>query len=110
MHNYNYTYQELQVVLSDDSKGDTLLESPHLVDLSLSLLSLCPPRYWQQLVGPSSPPLTWPLREWVQDLVLRFTFLDRLLVGGMAKTPTHWLGAFFNPQAFLSVVQQVYIQ
>ena len=105
-----HTNQELQVVLLDDSKGDTLLESPHLVDLSLSLLSLCPPRYWQQLVGPSSPPLSWPLREWVQDLVLRFTFLDRLLAGGMAKTPTYWLGAFFNPQAFLSVVLQVCIQ
>ena len=88
------------MVVSDDSKGDTLL----------SLLSLCPPCYWQQLVGPSSPSLSWPLREWVQDLVLRFTFLDWLLAGCMAQTPTYWLGAFFNPQAFLSVVQQVCIQ
>ena len=99
--------QELQTVLSDSSKGDTLLGSPHLVDLTLSLLSLRVPHDWWELVGPSSPPLNWPLREWVQDLVLRFTFLDRLLTGGMAKTPTYWLGAFFNPQAFLSVVQQV---
>ena len=100
-------WQELQTVLSDSSKGDTLLGSPHLVDLTLSLLSLRVPHDWWELVGPSSPPLNWPLREWVQDLVLRFTFLDRLLTGGMAKTPTYWLGAFFNPQAFLSVVQQV---
>ena len=104
---HTHTRKELQTVLSDSSKGDTLLGSPHLVDLTLSLLSLRVPHDWWELVGPSSPPLNWPLREWVQDLVLRFTFLDRLLTGGMAKTPTYWLGAFFNPQAFLSVVQQV---
>ena len=102
-----HTRQELQTALSESSKGDIILGSPHLVDLTLSLLSLRVPHYWWELVGPSSPPLNWPLRDWVQDLVLRFTFLDRLLTGGMAKTPTYWLGAFFNPQAFLSVVQQV---
>ena len=59
------------------------------------------------LVGPTAPPATWPLKEWVQDLVLRFVFLDRVLIGGLARTPTYWLGAFFNPHAFLSIIQQV---
>ncbi len=89
------------------SKGDPPLDSPHLVDLSLALLTLTVPRCWQEIVGVSSPPGGWPLKEWIQDLVLRYTFLDRVLVGGLSKTPTYWLGAFFNPEAFLSLVQQV---
>ena len=86
---------------------ETLTESQYMADLALSLLVLKPPFHWVELVGPSAPPSSWPLKEWVQDLVLRFTFLDRVLVGGLSKTPTYWLGAFFNPQSFLSVVQQV---
>ncbi len=105
------TLQELSTAIlpSSSLKGDTSLESPHLVELSLALLTLTVPRCWLEVVGPSAPPGSWPLKEWAQDLVLRYTFLDRVLVGGLAKTPTYWLGAFFNPQAFLSIVQQVII-
>ena len=86
---------------------NVLAESPHLADLALSLLMLRVPSHWMELVGPTAPPVSWPLKEWVQDLVLRFVFLDRVLIGGLARTPTYWLGAFFNPHAFLSVIQQV---
>ena len=84
-----------------------LLESPQLVHLSISLLTLTVPQPWLALVGPSAPPGVWPLREWLQDLVLRFSFFDRVLAGGLAKTATYWLGAFFSPAAFLSMIQQV---
>ena len=101
--------QELRTALTDTSRGDTLHEFPHLIDLALSLLTLRVPHHWLLVVGSSAPPATWPLKEWVQDLVLRFTFIDRVLATGITKTPTYWLGAFFNPQGFLSVVQQVYL-
>lgn len=108
--NYNLyvlcTWQELQDILIT-TKGDVHLESKHLIDIAFSLLTLNVPKYWLELIGPSAPPSNWPLKEWIQDLVLRFAFLDRVLIGGLAKTPTYWLGAFFNPQAFLSVIQQV---
>ena len=99
--------QDLQRVLADSSHGDMLLELPHLVELALALLALKVPQHWQLLVGPSAPPGSWPLKEWVQDITLRFVFLDRVLVGGLSKIPTYWLGAFFNPQGFLSILQQV---
>lgn len=83
------------------------MESPQLVALSLSLLTVTVPQSWMALVGTSAPPSTWPLREWLQDLVLRYSFLDRVLAGGLAKTATYWLGAFFNPAAFLNILQEV---
>ena len=97
----------MQEVLNGSSGGNTLAESTQLVDLAFSLLTLRVPSHWIDLVGPSSPPATWPLKDWVQDIVLRFVFLDRVLIGGLSKTPTYWLGGFFNPNAFLRVVQQV---
>lgn len=89
------------------STGDVLLESPQLVHLSLSLLTFTVPQPWVARVGPSAPPSSWPLREWLQDLVLRFSFFDRVLAGGLTKTATYWLGAFFNPAAFLNIIEQV---
>lgn len=97
----------MQQALSPSSKGDLTQTFPHLVDTAFNLLTLTIPSQWSNAVGPSSPPAHWPLKEWVQDLVTRFTFMDRFLVGGLNKTPTYWLGAFFNPQALLSIVQQV---
>jgi hypothetical protein len=99
--------QELQEALSGNSGGSVLTESSQLVDLAFSLLMLKVPSHWVDLVGSSAPPATWPLKDWVQDIVLRFVFLDRVLIGGLSKTPTYWLGGFFNPLAFLSVVKQV---
>ena len=99
--------QELQEALNGSSGSSGLDESSHLVELAFSLLLLKVPNHWVDLVGQSAPPVTWPLKEWVQDIVLRFVFLDRVLIGGLSKTPTYWLGGFFNPTAFLSVVQQV---
>lgn len=99
--------QELQNALCPSYTGDVFLESPQLVDLSLSLLTFTVPMPWLTLVGPSAPPKSWSLREWLQDLVLRFSFFDRVLIGGLTKTATYWLGAFFNPAAFLNIIQQV---
>ena len=99
-----YVIQDLQETLSG---GNNLTESTQLADLAFSLLLLKVPNHWIHLVGPTAPPATWPLKEWVQDIVLRFVFLDRVLIGGLSKVPTYWLGAFFNPHTFLSVVLQV---
>ena len=77
------------------------------MNLAFSLLMLKVPSHWVDLVGASAPPVTWPLKDWVQDIVLRFVFLDCVLIGGLSKTPTYWLGGFFDPLAFLSIVQQV---
>ena len=103
----NFLLQDLQTALSPSCSGDVILESPQLSQLALSLLTSAVPQSWLDLVGPSAPPSTWPLREWLQDLILRCSFLDRVLTGGLAKTATYWLGAFFNPAAFLSIIQQV---
>ena len=99
-------HQALRSSLLSSSWGDTLLNSAHLVELALCLLQGRVPPCWLASVGPSAPPASWPLKEWVQDLVLRYAFLDRILAGGLAKTPTYWLGAFFDPQTFLSIMQQ----
>ena len=99
--------QDLQSVLLPTCLGDAICEHPYLVDLALSILTLAVPKYWLELVGSSAPPGDWPLKDWVRDLVQRYTFIDRVLTGGLIKTPTYWLGGFFNPQAFLNVVQQV---
>lgn len=79
-----------------------------MVDVALCLLSLAVPQSWKDAVGPSAPPTSWPLKDWLQDLLLRYTFLDRVLYGGLAKTATYWLGGFFNPAGFLNIMQQVY--
>lgn len=99
--------QDLREALSSNLGGSVLAESSQLVDLAFSLLVLKVPSLWVDLVGASAPPATWPLKDWVQDIVLRFVFLDRVLIGGLSKMPTYWLGGFFNPLAFLSVVKQV---
>ena len=100
--------QDLQETISGTSGGDVLsTESTHLVNLAFSLLLQKVPSYWISLVGYTAPPASWPFKEWMQDLVLRFVFLDRVLITGLPRTPTYWLGAFFNPRAFLSVIQQV---
>ena len=95
--------------LDKHSTGDSLAHSPHLTQLALSLLTLSVPRHWLETVGLSAPPPHWPLREWVQDLGLRFVFLDQVLSNGLAKVPTFWLGAFFHPEVFLSVIKQVHM-
>jgi len=97
--------QDLQSMLSSSAKGDVV--SPHLVYTALSLLALSVPQYWKSVVGSTAPPVSWPLREWVQDLISRYAFMDRFLLGGIVKTPTYWLGAFFSPQTLLSIIQQV---
>ena len=99
--------QELHETIRGASVEHILAESTQLVDLAYSLLLLKIPSHWMELVGPTAPPATWPLKEWVQDLVHRFVFLDRVLIGGLSRTPTYWLGGFFDPHAFLSVIQQV---
>ena len=95
------------MVISPTAPGDILQRSPHLVDVALGLLNSTVPQSWQEAVGPSAPPPSWPLKDWLQDLLLRYTFLDRVMYGGLAKTATYWLGAFFNPAGFLNIMQQV---
>lgn len=104
---FQLNVQELQDALSSSCTGDIIMESPQLVHLSLSLLTSAVPKSWLTKVGFSAPPDTWPLRDWLQDLILRCSFLDRVLAGGLAKTATYWLGAFFNPAALLNIIQQV---
>ena len=110
-HSHNHVpfalIQDLQNVLSPTCLGDAISERPYLVDLALSILTLAVPKYWLEQVGTSAPPGDWPLKDWVRDLVKRYSFMDRVLTGGLARSPTFWLGGFFNPQAFLNVVQQV---
>lgn len=95
--------------LDPHAHGDphTLTGTTHLPELSISLLTHTVPSLWQEAVGPSAPPSSWPLTEWLQDLALRWVFMDQVLGLGLAKVPTYWLGAFFNPHAFLAVITQV---
>ena len=62
---------------------------------------------WLEAVGLSSPPDYWPLVEWVHDLRQRYEFLNLVLSKGLDGLPGYWLGAFFRPKAFLSVVKEV---
>ena len=109
LHTIHSSLLSLLRALDPHSHGDphTLTSTPHLSHLSLSLLSLTVPSLWLEAVGPTSPPSSWPLQEWVQDLAQRWVFLDQLLSLGLGKVPTYWLGAFFHPDAFLSVLTQV---
>ncbi|CAI8014945.1 Dynein heavy chain 6, axonemal [Geodia barretti] len=103
----NSSLSSLSLVLQTSSRGDPHSLSSHLSLLTLSLLSHRVPSFWVQSVGTSAAPQNWPLGEWVRDLALRRAFLDQVLTVGVAKVPAYWLGAFFNPRAFLSVVTQV---
>lgn len=107
LHTLHSSLLSLLHALNKHSTGDSLTHSPHLTQLALSLLTLSVPRHWLETIGPSAPPPHWPLREWVQDLGLRFVFLDQVLSNGL-KVPTYWLGAFFHPEAFLSAIKQVH--
>ena len=98
--------QDLQTALQ--SSVNTHLSS--LVNLSqtaLSLILLRVPDSWNECVGPSAPPSSlWGLQEWLNDIAQRYVFMDKVLVWGIERTPTYWLGAFFNPQRLLSTVLQ----
>ena len=109
LHTIHSSLLSLLRALDDHAHGDphTLTNTPHLAQLSHSLLSLRVPRLWQEAVGPTSAPPNWPLKEWIQDLSLRWVFIDQVLSQGLAKVPTYWLGAFFHPEAFLSLLAQV---
>lgn len=95
------------MVTSLSSSGDSIMESPHLVNVALGLLTSTVPQSWRDVVGPTAPPGMWPLKDWLQDLLLRYTFLDKVMYGGLTKTATFWLGGFFNPAGFLNIIQQV---
>ena len=99
--------QELQEALQPSSKGD-IFASPLLVDIAHALCSLSVPQDWAKIVGSSSPPTSlWGLQEWLTDLGMRQAFLDKVLGWGLERTPTFWLGAFYNPHTLLSIIHQV---
>ena len=83
--------------------------SAHLHETALALLLLKVPSNWSNTVGieSSPPPEKWDLKEWCADLVMRFAFMDKIVTWGLERTPTFWLGAFFNPQSLLSIFHQV---
>ena len=109
LHTIHSSLLSLLWALDPHSHGDphTLTNTPHLAQLSLSLLTLTVPKLWLDAVGPTTAPASWSLKEWVLDLALRWVFLDQVVSLGLAKVPTYWLGAFFHPEAFLSVIKQV---
>ena len=109
LHTIHSSLLSLLRALDPDSRGDphTLTNTSHLSQLALSLLTLTVPKLWLDAIGPTAAPASWPLKEWTQDLALRWVFLDQVVTLGLAKVPTYWLGAFFNPGAFLSVIMQV---
>lgn len=84
--------------------GDRISEE--LLDAADDLYHLRIPSKWSKLGGDSSPPFTWSLAGWFTDLGNRFSHIDRIIVQGRDKVPAYWLGAFFNPRRFLSIIKQ----
>ena len=96
-------------VLDSHTHGDpnSHTNTPHISNLTHSLLTHTVPALWMESVRSTAPPAHWSLGEWVQDLALRWEFIDQVLTLGL-KVPTYWLGAFFDCEEFLSVVTQVH--
>jgi len=82
------------------------------------------PGHWVKVVGPSAPPENYPLHLWIkvhsyciqdlkpimfflQTLIQRYYFIEKVMNLGREKLPTYWLGAFFNPLVLLAILKQV---
>ncbi len=102
-----FLLQHLQTALHS-STNRYLASFTNLSQIALSLLFLKVPESWRNLIGLSSPPSQgWTLQEWLNDVSQRYAFMDKVLYWGIERTPTYWLGAFFNPKQLLSTVFQV---
>lgn len=98
------TLLSIKAATEDGLCGDRISEE--LLVAADNLYHLRIPSKWSQLGGDSSPPPTWSLAAWFTDLANRFSHIDRIIVQGREKVPAYWLGAFFNPRRFLSIIKQ----
>ncbi|XP_068697910.1 dynein axonemal heavy chain 8-like [Montipora foliosa] len=98
------TLLAIKAATEENLCGDRVSEE--LLDAADDLYHLRIPGKWSKLGGDSSPPPTWSLAAWFSDLGNRFSHIDRIIVQGRDKVPAYWLGAFFNPRRFLSIIKQ----
>jgi len=98
------TLLSIKAATEDGLCGDRISEE--LLGAADDLYHLRIPSKWSQLGGDSSSPPTWSLAAWFTDLANRFSHIDRIIVQGREKVPAYWLGAFFNPRRFLSIIKQ----
>lgn len=64
------------------------------------------PKRWLDLAGPTAPPSSYPVVNWMTELQNRCQHLERILVLGRDKMPAYWLGAFYKPRALLAMIKQ----
>lgn len=98
------TLLSIKAATEESLCGDRISEE--LLDSADDLYHMRIPSKWSQLGGESSPPPTWSLAAWFTDLGNRFSHIDRIIVQGRERVPAYWLGAFFNPRRFLSIIKQ----
>ncbi|XP_074662754.1 uncharacterized protein LOC141915202 [Tubulanus polymorphus] len=84
--------------------GDQL--SPKLVETADALYHNQIPQSWLKLAGPSAPPKSFSLINWLNDLTNRTQHFEKILALGREKMPAYWLGAFFNPRGLLALLKQ----
>lgn len=98
------TLLSIKAATEESLCGDRISEE--LLDSADDLYHMRIPSKWSQLGGESSPPPTWSLAAWFTDLGNRFSHIDRIIVQSRERVPAYWLGAFFNPRRFLSIIKQ----
>ena len=76
----------------------TVVMSPKLDAMYVSLLKNLVPVIWENVAYPSLKPLS----SWVKDLVLRVQFIRNWLVDGNPRT--YWMSGMFFPQGFMTGV------
>ncbi|KAL4232681.1 hypothetical protein ACF0H5_007369 [Mactra antiquata] len=91
-----------------ESLGDQVSDA--VLSAADDLFHLRIPRVWCQMSGASSPPLTWGLGSWLNELQSRCHHFEKILILGREKMPAYWLGAFFNPRGLLALMKQDYIR
>ncbi|CAE1271156.1 DNAH [Acanthosepion pharaonis] len=95
------TLQVLKSVFEGQHLGDNLPEK--LVQVAKAIFSQEIPQLWMKMLGPTSLISSTNLANWLQDLHNRSTYLEKITLMGREKMPTYWIGAFINPQKFLSL-------
>lgn len=82
-------------------KGEVVMSSELERMYNSFVFQKVPPR-WEE----AGYPCLKPLPSWVEDFIMRITFMDMWLVKG--PRVSYWLSGFFFPQGFMTAVKQTY--
>lgn len=102
------TFQILKSIFEGQSLGGDNL-SEQLILVAKDIFRRKIPGVWIEMLGPTSLGSRTSLANWLQDIHNRSTYLEKITHMGREKMPTYWLGAFLNPQKFLSLFKREFM-